>query len=70
MKDKLEQLRMDFEKLKLIGEMYEELVSKEITNERELEEAKLKYEAMKNQALRLSLHSKNLIQKIETEDIP
>ena len=70
MKSKLEQLRMNFEKLKIIGDIYEELASREIGDERELEETKLKYDAVRNQALKISLHSKKIIQSIETEDLP
>jgi len=70
MKNALEQLRINFEKLKTVGELYEELMSKEITNEKELEEARLKYNALKEHALRLLIHSKKIIQKIEKEDIP
>lgn len=70
MKNKLNQLKINFEKLKTIGEMYEELSSTDVKDEKELESAKLRYEALKNQALRISLHSKKLINSIETEDIP
>ena len=70
MKDKLEQLRMDFEKLKAIGELYEDFASREIGDEKELEEARLRYDALRDQALKISLHSKKIIQSIESEDIP
>ena len=70
MKDKLEELKENFEKLRAIGEIYEELMSGEIKSREEYEKALLKYKALKNQALKLSLHSKKIIQKMESEDIP
>ena len=70
MKSKLEHLRENFEKLKAVAELYEEVMSKDISSGREAEEAMLKYKALKNQALRLSLHSKKIIQSIEKEDMP
>ncbi len=70
MRDKLEQLRIDFEKIKTIGELYEDLASREVRDEKELEEARLRYDALRNQALKISLHSKKIIQSIESEDIP
>ena len=70
MKNKLNQLRINFEKLKTIGEMYEELSSAEVRDENDLEAAKLRYEALRNQALKITLHSKKLVNSIETEDIP
>ncbi len=70
MKQKIDQLKENFEKLKAVGELYEDLMSKQISNEKEKEEALMKYNALKNQALRLSLDSKKIIQKIEKEDMP
>ena len=70
MKSKLEQLKLNFEKLKAISELYGELMSREIANEKELEESKLRYEAMKNQALKILMHSKKIVGSIESEDIP
>lgn len=70
MKNKLDQLRGNFEKLKAIGELYEELMAKGVSDEKELEQSVLKYKALKNQALKLSLHSKKIIENIENEDVP
>jgi len=70
MKSGLEQLRMNFEKVRAIGEIYEQLMSGGIADEKELEEARLKCSLLKDNALKLLLHSQKIIQKIETEDIP
>ncbi len=70
MKEELEHLRGNFERLKEIGELYEELMSRDLRKSRELEEAITRYKALKNQALKLSLNSRKLIKKIESEDIP
>ncbi|MBW3022784.1 hypothetical protein KY308_01645 [Candidatus Woesearchaeota archaeon] len=70
MQDKLLELKSKIEKLKAVGELYEELLSREIRNEEELEKAKLRYDYLKQKALELSLESKKLVQKIEKEDIP
>lgn len=70
MKNKLEQLKENFEKLRTVGEMYEELMSKEVADKKELEEAVLRYKSLKKQALKISHDSKKLIQKIESEDMP
>jgi len=70
MKAGLEQLKNNFEKLKAIGELYDELMLSEIKDERELEEARMKYDALKNSSLRLLIHSKKVIESIEKEDVP
>jgi len=70
MHDKLLELKSSMEKLKAIGELYEELFGREIKTPEELEKAKFRYDYLKQQALKLSIESKNLVQKIEQEDIP
>jgi len=70
MHDKLLELKSNMEKLKAIGQLYDELMSKEITAKEELEKAKIRYDYLKQQALKISMDSKKLVQKIEQEDIP
>lgn len=70
MKARIEQLRNNFEKLKTIGDLYNELMSKTIADERELQEARLKYDALRNQSLKILIHSKKIISTMEKEDVP
>ena len=70
MHDKLVDLKANIEKLKAIGTLYEELMGREIKSPEELEKAKFRYDYLKQQALKLSMDSKKIVQKIEQEDIP
>ena len=70
MHDKLLELKDRIEKLKAIGELYDELLAKNIRNDEELQKTKLRYDYLRNQALKLSLESKKIVQRIEKEDIP
>ncbi|MEM4337119.1 MAG: hypothetical protein QXG86_03890 [Candidatus Woesearchaeota archaeon] len=70
MHDKLLELKNNIEKLKAIGKLYEELMSKQIKTEEELEKAKARYNYLRQEALKISLESKKLVQRIEKEDIP
>jgi len=70
MHDKLLELKNNIEKLKAIVQLYEELMEKEIKTGEELEKARLRYDYLKQHALKLSMDSKKLVQKIEEEDIP
>ncbi len=70
MKAGLEQLKANFEKLRAIGDIYDELMASEIKDEHGLEESRMKHDALKNSALKLLIHSKKIIEKIEKEDIP
>lgn len=70
MHDKLLELRHNIEKLKAISQLYEELMSREIISQEELKKARFRYDYLKQQALKLSMDSKKLVQRIEQEDIP
>jgi len=70
MKENLGQLKINFEKIRAIGELYDDLMAKGAAGEKELEEAMLRYSALRDTALKLLLHSKKIVEKIEKEDIP
>lgn len=70
MKDKLFELRQNLEKLSVVSDIYDELMSRKITSDAELEEARIKYRFLKKQAMALSLQCKKIIDSVEAKETP
>lgn len=70
MKETIRQLRENMDKLLVVSDMYDELLSRNIAGEREAEEARLKYDYLKKKVLHLSEESRRLVRTTEKKDKP
>lgn len=70
MKDTLRQLRENMEKLLVISDMYDDLLSRNMTSQAEVEEARLRYDYLRRKTLELSAESRRLVKTTEKKDRP
>lgn len=58
-------MRTNMEKLRAIADIYDELMHQQLRTKKEMEEAKLKYEYLREQTLRLSLDTKKIVEHVK-----
>ncbi len=65
MQDEVYDLKQTISKMLAVSEIYEEILSKNIETDVQLEEAKMKLKVTREQVLKLALECKNIISKLK-----